>query len=178
MKTRLLSLPLTLLVTSVCAAPHQHGTAHFDMVLEPPTLLMSISSPLANLVGFEHRPQTPEQEARLLALQQQMQKPETLVTLPAAADCSLSRVLLQNPFPDNSHNHDHAHTADEHSHEHHAELMAEYHYVCARPEHLDQVELPLIQLYPGIEQLRFQFIAADRQHRVDLQAPQNSIRLP
>lgn len=178
MKNWLSGVPLAFLATVISAAPHQHGTAHFDMVLEPPTLLVSISSPLANLVGFEHRPQTDEQEIRMQALQQQMQHPEALIVLPAAADCSLSRVLLQNPFPENSHNHDHDHTADDYSHEHHAELMAEYHYVCARPEYLDQIELPLMQMYPGIEQLRFQFIAADRQHREDLPAPQQTILLP
>ena len=178
MNALLKSLPLLLATSTALAAPHQHGQAYLDMVLEPPTLLISISSPLANLTGFEYQPATKEEQSRWEQVKQDMQTPDLLIRLPEAADCSLSRVLLQSPFATaEAHDHDHGDHGDHGDHQH-ADLMAEYQYVCARAEALRQLELPIMQKYPDIERLRLQFIAPDRLHRIDINAGQDHVELP
>lgn len=176
MNALLKSLPLLLATSTALAAPHQHGQAYLDMVLEPPTLLISISSPLANLTGFEYQPATKEEQSRWEQVKQDMQTPDLLIRLPEDADCSLSRVLLQSPFA-TAEAHDHGDHGDHGDHQH-ADLMAEYQYVCARAEALRQLELPIMQKYPDIERLRLQFIAPDRLHRIDINAGQGHVELP
>jgi hypothetical protein len=167
----------------LAAGVHQHGSAQLDLVLEPPMLAISVRSPLANLVGFEHRPASAEEQADWQQLKQRLQQAELQIQLPVAADCSLSRVALHQPFmderPSDGHNHGHDET-DRHAHdeEAHADLMVEYHYLCAEPERLKQLELPLMQQFPGIEQLEVQLITPAGQHLRHLSQGEQVLSLP
>src|SRR5690554_4975241 len=51
------------------AAAHQHGLGHLDLVLEGQQLILELRIPAEDLLGFEHAPQTPGQQAQLEALQ-------------------------------------------------------------------------------------------------------------
>lgn len=169
----------------LAAGVHQHGIAQLDLVLEPPMLAISVRSPLANLIGFEHRPASDQERADWQQLKQQLQQAELQIQLPAAADCSLSRVALHQPFMDepssdgHNHGHDHGQT-DSHAHdeETHADLMVEYHYLCARAERLQQMTLPLMQHFPGIEQLEVQLITPAGQHLRSLSQGEQVLSLP
>jgi len=167
----------------LAAGVHQHGIAQLDLVLEPPMLAISVRSPLANLIGFEHRPTSDQEQADWQQLKQQLQQAELQIQLPAAADCSLSRVALHQPFmdeqPSDGHHHGHDET-DRHTHdeEAHADLMVEYHYLCAEAERLKQLELPLMQQFPGIEQLEVQLITPAGQHLRSLSRGEQVLSLP
>ena len=41
---------------------HVHGVAHLNAAVEGTNLHLEFTSPAANIVGFEHQPQTPEQK--------------------------------------------------------------------------------------------------------------------
>lgn len=173
---------------------HQHGVAHLDLVLEPPGLAISFRSPLANLIGFEHQPATPEEQAAWERLLQEIKQAGHQISLPAEADCSLSQVELHQPFPATSalqdrghdhHDHDHRHEHDhehEHVHEeaadHHADLMVEYHYLCADADQLKRLELPLMGDYPGIETLEVQLLTPFGQHLRQLGSGEQELPLP
>jgi hypothetical protein len=182
----LLLCALLPLQTAVAAGIHQHGVAQLDLVLDPPTLAVSVRSPLANLIGFEHRPVSEQEQADWTRLQQQLQQADHLLQLPAAADCSLSKVALHQPFTemDTHDGHGHSHSHDHHSdsaddeHQAHADLMVEYHYLCADPAQLDQLELPLMQHYPGIERLDVQLITPSGQHLSQLRQGETLLELP
>ncbi|MBA4502363.1 DUF2796 domain-containing protein [Marinobacterium marinum] len=155
----------------MAAGVHQHGVAQLDLVIEPPLIAVAFSSPLANLTGFEHAPSTADEQQiwdRALA---QLRRSEELIRLPAAADCSLSRADLHLPFiPETgqqtstqAHAHDHAHEGSDTGH--HADLMAEYQYLCANSAALEALEFPLMQVFPAIERLDIQSITPTGQHR-------------
>lgn len=156
---------------------HQHGVARLDLVLEPPLLAISLRSPLANLIGFEHRPASAQQQTDWRLLQQQLQQAQQLIRLAPAADCSLSRVELHTPFTDapRQDNHDHDTSYGQTAH---MDLMVEYQYLCAQPSKLEQLELPLMQLYPGIEHLEVQLLTPSGQHLRNLTAGEQVLSLP
>lgn len=163
------------------ASVHQHGVAQMDLVLEPPMLAVSMRSPLANLLGFEHRPASAQEQSEWMELKQQLQQAENQLILPQTADCSLSQVALHQPFSDHSserghsqnHDHDHAHEETAHT-----DLMVEYHYMCANPEQLTQLELPLMQRFPAIERLEVQLITPSGQHMRTLTQGEQVLPLP
>lgn len=176
---------LTLLLPTqslMAAGVHQHGVAELDMVIEPPMVAIAFSSPLANLTGFEHQPASAEEQEHWDATLAQLQRADELIQLPAAADCSLSRVDLHLPFTaktgHQSHDHQHHPTQDEHQHTAHADLMAEYQYLCANGQALKTLELPLMQHFPAIEQLNVQMITPSGQHQRTLSATETGLQLP
>jgi len=163
---------------------HQHGVAQLDLVLEPPLLAIAIRSPLANLVGFEHQPATAAEESAWEELLLKMKQAGHQISLPAAADCSLSQVELHQPFPattgqHHDHSHDHAHDHD-HGAETapHADLMVEYHYLCANADQLQMLELPLMKHYPGIDTLEVQMLTPSGQHLRQLNTGEQVLTLP
>lgn len=166
----------------MAADVHQHGIAQLDLVIEPPLLAIAFNSPLANLVGFEHRPVTAEEHADWERTLAQLQRAEELFRLPPDADCSLSRADLHLPFklqPEvRSPAHDHGHDHNEAAHSDHADLMAEYQYLCANPRALKMLELPLLQRFPAIERLNAQLVTPSGQHQRSLNNGQTGLQLP
>lgn len=166
---------------TLAAGAHQHGVARLDLVLEPPLLAISFHSPLANLIGFEHRPDSAQQQTAWVQLQQQLQQATPLIHLTPAADCSLSQVELHTPFTnsprqdDHEHEHEHDNSYDETAH---VDLTVEYQYLCAQPSKLKQLQLPLMQLYPGIEHLEAQLLTPSGQHLRSLTAGEQLLALP
>jgi len=177
----LLLCALLPLQPALAADVHQHGVAQLDLVLEPPMLAVSVRSPLANLLGFEHRPASAQEQSEWMQLKQDLQEADKQLTLPPTADCNLSQVTLHQPFPDhsqesghpNDHGHDHAHEETTHT-----DLMVEYHYMCASPEQLTQLELPLMQRFPAIERLEVQLITPSGQHMRTLTQGEQVLPLP
>ena len=155
------------------AAAHQHGLGHLDLVLEDQQLVLELLIPAEDLLGFEHAPQTPEQQAQLDDLQATLEHAEKLFALPAAAQCSLDSIKLQSPlFAEPVHSGDDADAAHQH-----ADISAHYHFSCARVERLDQLEVTLFQLFPGSTQLLLQAITPSGQYGGELSASSNHIEL-
>lgn len=155
---------------SLAVGVHQHGVAQLDVVLEPPLLTVALHSPLANLIGFEHQPVTAGEQARWAELQKQIQQADLQLVLPERAACSLQEVALSSPFADHDHDHDHGH--------HHADLTVEYRFHCNKAAQLNQLQLPLLQNYPGIEKLEVRMLTPAGQHLQHLGGPQNTLSLP
>lgn len=176
----LLPLLLTLLPMPLLQAAdvHQHGVAQMDLVLEPPLLAIAFSSPLANLTGSEHQPVSAEEQKAWTRLQVQLKKADALIQLPTQADCSLRRVDLHLPFTVNTGTHDHHQHTDDTRHTQHADLMAEYQYLCANSAALTQLTLPLMSAFPAIERLEVQLITPTGQHQRSLEKSQTELSLP
>lgn len=165
------------------AGVHQHGVAQLDIVFEPPALTLALHSPLANLVGFEHPPATDEEQALWAELQEHMQQPALQLALPQAAGCALQHSELNDPFAahvkhEHEHEHEHEQNDDLHDEHEHADLTVEYRFHCAQPKHLTQLELPLMQNYPGIEKLEVRMLTPSGQHLHILQASEQQLTLP
>ncbi|HIZ50807.1 MAG TPA: DUF2796 domain-containing protein, partial [Candidatus Pseudomonas excrementavium] len=66
------------------AAAHQHGVGTLDIVIEGQQLLLELSTPAGDLLGFEHAPRNQAQRDQLDTLMSTLRQPEKLFTLPAA----------------------------------------------------------------------------------------------
>ena len=155
------------------AAAHQHGLGHLDLVLEGQQLILELLIPAEDLLGFEHAPQTPEQQVQLNDLLATLEQPAKLFALPAAAQCSLDSMKLQSPlFAEPVHSGDDADATHQH-----ADISAHYHFNCARVERLNQLEVTLFQLFPGSTQLLLQAITPSGQYGGELSASSNHIEL-
>lgn len=163
---------------------HEHGVASLNLVVDGNQVSLELDSPAANLVGFEYQPSTDEDRATVARVKAALEQADGLFTLTAAADCQLQQVELDSPlFAAHDHDeHDH-HDADEHAqddeHEHgeHADIEGRFDYVCAAPEQLEALTLPLFNNFPAMQRIQVQAITASGQHGAVLTADQPTLPL-
>lgn len=88
-------LMVAVLVTAMPAAAedrtathsHRHGVGELNIALDGDRLMIGLVSPAADLVGFEHAPETDAQRDRVSAMRARMNAPEDLFGLAARAGC-------------------------------------------------------------------------------------------
>jgi hypothetical protein len=124
---------------------HVHGEAELNIVIDGNEVLVAFISPLENLLGFEHKPETHEQQHAYDDLQTQLNSYEALIDV-VDAECKQIDVHAEEPYSDR--------------HDSHAEWHAEYHLNCDR---FTAIKPVLFSNYPGIEKLTVQLISEQGQ---------------
>ena len=163
-QTSLLFSVLVLLPATLHAGEkaHQHGVAILEVAVDGGTLRLRLESPLNNLAGFEHAPKNDAQKKTIRAMADKLNRPVTLFAPSPQAKCVpistriesqvLSPALLQvaagNPPAAGKEK------APGHQHEDgHGELIADYEFRCAQPQHLSALEVKLFDAFPNLKQL-------------------------
>ncbi|MGB1110361.1 MAG: DUF2796 domain-containing protein [Gammaproteobacteria bacterium] len=129
-------LAMTSSAPTLAADAHVHGLAHMNVALDGHELVIEMESPLANFVGFEHEPSTPEQHELLEHALADLKKPASLINLPKAAECHPEKVTVELAHMEEHEAHEgegheqHDEHEAEHGHEKHAK----------HEEHRDQHE--------------------------------------
>lgn len=180
-----LRLPLILLAffialglsSGVCAQPahgaHEHGVAELTVVLEGPELLVELSSPLDNLVGFEHAPANDAQRAALADAGRRLRDAGVMFALPAAAGCRLDDTDIESPWPlgiaatasppapapaSASAHAGHTHAPPVGGD--HGDVVATWRFTCAQPQALERLEVGAFTQFPRLRKLRVEHATA------------------
>ncbi|BBB25748.1 ZrgA family zinc uptake protein [Amphritea japonica] len=161
---------------------HEHGKASMNVVLAGQVLEIEIKTPAANILGFEHQPETGQQKQALAAAVAQLNAPEGFIRLADEADCQLSgadvdSALLAQAYEEEGEHHHDDHDEEGHhdeeshhddhdeeghhdaEHEGHTDFELSYQFKCQKPEALSGFSLELFQQYPLMKQLEVQAIS-------------------
>ena len=76
---------------------------------------------------------------------------------------------------DKDHDQEH-HKAHEEAHARHSEFRSEYQFVCKNPGKLSQMDVMLIQFFPGIVHIEVQLLTETRQSAQELTAQSHRIK--
>jgi len=96
---------------------HEHGAALLNVALDDGQLFIELESPWNNLVGFEHEPETEEQQQLFDAAGELLENPAELFGLDAG-NCSITSSTIESGIElEHSDDHDDDH-GDEHSDDH------------------------------------------------------------
>jgi hypothetical protein len=164
------------------ADAHVHGQAELSMALDGEVLQVELHSPLANLTGFEHSPETDEERAKLATAKETLKDGDALFSF-AGGNCVLKEAALSDlsfeklgdmeeghdaHHDEHDHDKDHDHDAHDHEAHHdageaHAEIRAAYTFTCAAPADIAGFETRLFSLFSGFEKIEAVFLSADRQ---------------
>ena len=147
---------------------HVHGVAKLGVAWQDKTVTITLESPLDSVIGFEHRPTTPAQQASVAALQERMKAPRDLFRFNAEAECIFARggaesAIFQPPASG---------AADEH-----ADLDAEFEFTCQRPDRLTTLDVGLFQAYPKLKRLDVDVATDKGQFKRDLRSPLRTVPL-
>ena len=169
-----LAYPLSTLADN---APHVHGQAHITLVASDNELQLELEAPAASLVGFEHRPQNPEQRQALDTATRDLNQADGFLHI-EGADCQSQSVWVEAPFSaggqtehdDHDDHHEHG------GHEAHASFRAGYTYQCDNLAELSGLTVGLFDRYP-VHEIKVQWIAGGQQGAQTLTARANKIDL-
>ena len=75
---------------------HVHGVATLQIAVDDKTMTLDFSSPLDNLLGFEHVPRDAKQRAAVKNMADSLNKAEQLFIPTAEAQCTLQSVKLDS----------------------------------------------------------------------------------
>lgn len=103
---------------------HVHGHVEFNIAQDGKDLLIEITSPGADVVGFEHAPENAEQEQALKQAIVALKDTDKLFAINQQAKCVIEDVHVSHTLGQDSHeghdHHDHeGHDHDKHDHEGH-----------------------------------------------------------
>jgi hypothetical protein len=145
--------------------------AELAVVLEGPELVVELSSPLDNLVGFEHAPANDVQRAALVEAGRRLRDAGAMFVLPAAAGCRLGDTDIESPWPLGT-----AATASRptpapasahagHTHAppvggDHGDVVATWRFTCAQPQALERLEVGAFRQFPRLRKLRVEHVTA------------------
>jgi hypothetical protein len=160
-----------------------------NLAIDGAELYLELRSPAANLVGFEHPPGNAEERGLIERAQGLLETPTQLFSLPADAGCRLTGADIEMPWPaedtqpaESPSADGAAHQHDEHDHhadhdEEHADIHADYRFICDSPAALDRVEVLMFDVFPMILRLEVQTVTPAGQAASELSPDQRRLRL-
>ncbi len=158
---------------------HVHGTSEVQMAIEGTSVSIALQAPGADLVGFEHHPETSADKAAMERAEDLLSRPLALFGVPETAGCEVAALdVVHSSQGDDAQDHDahdhdeHAHDDHDHDHEAHAhagdeageshlEFRANYTLSCTAPEKLAALNVTFFDVFEGARRMRFEVLSAD-----------------
>ncbi|MDO6559937.1 ZrgA family zinc uptake protein [Paraglaciecola chathamensis] len=170
--------PITLLVImmsccfSAAAQVHQHGQGQLFASQEKQDWHVQFILPAADVIGFEHAPESAEQKKALQALAKRLTMNDSVVRL--SGKCTLIEAT-HSLFAEHKDSQEHAaehehHEKDQHEEKHHAtddhenheghakhtDVEVEYHFSCASSS--EKLSVTLFEWLPTLNRIQAQWI--------------------
>ncbi|MDH5446592.1 MAG: DUF2796 domain-containing protein [Gammaproteobacteria bacterium] len=152
---------------------HEHGSAQLNIAIEGQRLYLELSSPAANIVGFEHKPHNDKQRQTLKKAIKILNQTSLLFTPSASAQCKSNKIEVDVDTLQDEHDKKDSH----HHHSGHADFSAHYVFVCQKPSKLTTLQLLLFKPFPGIEKLQVQLLTETGQSAITATAQKATIKL-
>lgn len=183
------ALSVALLTAAAQAAPtHVHGLANLDISVDGNSLVLAFSSPLDNLLGFEHAPRSDAEIAKVQAMAAQLRQSGDLFKPTPAARCKVTDVALTSGalsavlLAGNTQTRQAAPTqtastaAPAHDGgEQHADLDMNVTFTCDHAAALTGLDVKLFSYFRGFHQINAQVVTAKRQSHKTLSADDNQL---
>lgn len=143
---------------------HEHGHSVLNVAIEDDRIEMELMAPGMDIVGFEHAPETDEDQAAVEEAEAALRDPLALFVLPEDAGCVIETAAVQleaGDEPEGEHAEEGEHSGESGHEEHaehedaepHAEFHAEYAITCASPADLGGIEFAFFDRFPGAEEI-------------------------
>ncbi|HCG8517359.1 TPA: DUF2796 domain-containing protein [Vibrio parahaemolyticus] len=148
---------------------HVHGHVEFNIAQDGSDLLLEITAPGADVVGFEHAPENAEQEKTLQHAIATLEDSNALFAINPQAQCEIEEVHVEHSLGGQHEEHEH-HDHDEHAHhdhdkhehddheghdhsEHsdHGEFTVQYRFHCAQVGELSRIQTDWFNQFPSTE---------------------------
>lgn len=166
----LMSFSGTPVIAADIHGAHVHGVGKLNVALEGDGVWLEIEAPAADIVGFEHPPETSEQHAAVDQAAATLRDGGRLFIFPEAARCALAETTLESALLEHGAGHEHDEAA-------HAEFHARYVFRCERPDRASHVDVAYFQAFPAAEELDVTVISPNGQTATELTPSSKRLKL-
>lgn len=139
---------------------HQHGIATATLVIDQQLIEWQMEIPADQVVGFEHAPANPQQQAQQDAQIQKLE-PHSWLVWPASANCQLKNASFAAEQGDSAH----------------VSYISNASWQCQDVSQITQLQLDLFELTTGLEQLQLQYVTPNGQGAATLTMDQHQVVL-
>ena len=166
--------------SAAAQSTHVHGQGQVGMAIDQNLISMTLESPGADIVGFEHEARTAEEKTAVTEALKQLSDPMFVIQLPANASCKVvqasSEVTSENgdeghadheEHTDHDEHEDHEDHAD-HENEAHGSFIAEYQLECANVAVIDFITFVYFGHFRNAQSLMVVLIDKNGQHRHEI----------
>ncbi|EGR2261070.1 DUF2796 domain-containing protein [Vibrio parahaemolyticus] len=170
---------------------HVHGHVEFNIAQDGSDLLLEITAPGADVVGFEHAPENAEQEKTLQHAIATLEDSNALFAINPQAQCEIEEVHVEHSLGGQHEEHEHhdheGHDHDEHAHhdhdkhdhdsheghdhsEHsdHGEFTVQYRFHCAQVGELSRIQTDWFNQFPSTESVNVNLFTDTTQSAISL----------
>ncbi|ENY6495689.1 DUF2796 domain-containing protein [Vibrio parahaemolyticus] len=170
---------------------HVHGHVEFNIAQDGSDLLLEITAPGADVVGFEHAPENAEQEKTLQHAVATLEDSNALFAINPQAQCEIEEVHVEHTLGGQHEEHEHhdheGHDHDEHAHhdhnkhdhdsheghdhsEHsdHGEFTVQYRFHCAQVGELSRIQTDWFNQFPSTESVNVNLFTDTTQSAISL----------
>lgn len=154
---------------------HLHGVGKLNIGMDGNNLIIELTSPAANIVGFEHAPENEQQSHDVHEAIELLKQGEKMFVLTKKAMCTLHEAHVESDMGQGhheeheGHGHDDAHSGEDHDGDSvHSEFEATYHFECQNPGSLKAIDVLLFVHFPGFEEIEVQMLTPKGQTAVEL----------
>ncbi|MHC8865667.1 ZrgA family zinc uptake protein [Arenicellales bacterium IMCC57338] len=157
--------------SAAAQSTHVHGQGQVGMAIDQNLISMTLESPGADIVGFEHEARTAEEKTAVTEALKQLSDPMFVIQLPANASCKVvqasSEVTSENGDEGHADHEEHEEHADhnEHESEAHGSFIAEYQLECANVAVIDFITFVYFGHFRNAQSLMVVLIDKNGQHR-------------
>jgi hypothetical protein len=148
---------------------HQHGVATIGVAVEKNRIVVTIDSPLDNLLGFERAPRTDDEKKRAEALVAQMKDGGALFRIDPAAGCKLDTAELQAAVLGVG--------KPEATSGAHADLEADFEFACADAAKAGFIETTLFSAFTRLQRVNVAVAGTKGQTKSTLRRPATRITI-
>ncbi|MEJ7686225.1 MAG: DUF2796 domain-containing protein [Variovorax sp.] len=146
---------------------HVHGVVKLDIVIEGPSVVIEMQSPLENFVGFEHTPRTHAERKTAEAAVAQLRAADQLLKIDPAANCKLGPVTLRSAALGLGK----SEAAAGGGGEAHADLDGSFAFNCTDAAAAKFVEIGLLGAFKGMRQIDAQILSPQGQFKRTVKRP-------
>ena len=191
----LILVTCSLEASAVAQSTHVHGQGQVGMAIDQNLISMTLESPGADIVGFEHEARTAEEKTTVTEALKHLSDPMFVIQLPANASCKVvqasSEVTSENgdeghaDHEDHDEHEEHADHDDhekhedhdeheehadheEHENEAHGSFIAEYQLECATIAAIDSIKFVYFDHFRNAQSLIVVLIDKNGQHRHEI----------
>lgn len=164
---------------------HVHGMVQLDIAIDGADLVVQLTAPKADIIGFEHAAATEEEKRSVVQAITKLTSPD-LFMLNASAACKLVETdidgLGEHSHENDTQAKDHKHPAHkasnekiaEHNHSHH-DVTVSYQWQCANAEQLASIEVQLSKQFSSIHTINVQMALPQGQFSRTLKSGQSRL---
>ncbi|EJB1795396.1 DUF2796 domain-containing protein [Vibrio parahaemolyticus] len=135
---------------------HVHGHVEFNIAQDGSDLLLEITAPGADVVGFEHAPENAEQEKTLQHAVATLEDSNALFAINPQAQCEIEEVHVEHTLGGQHEEHEHHDHEGNEGHDHsehsdHGEFTVQYRFHCAQVGELSHIQTDWFNQFPSTE---------------------------